>query len=108
MAESIKAGQILTMESLPTVSDGTAGRVEPESITFDLCRTLVDDFVLVTEAEIQSVIRLMIETHHLLVEGAAGVAIAAFLQQKEQLQGKTVVIVICGANISVETLKQIL
>jgi threonine dehydratase len=108
MAESIKAGQILTMESLPTVSDGTAGGVEPESITFDLCRTLVDDFVLVTETEIQSAIQMMIETHHLLVEGAAGVAIAAFLQQKEQLQGKTVVIVICGANISVETLKQIL
>ena len=108
MAESIKAGQIIHRESLPTLSDGTAGGVEPEAITFDLCRALVDDFVLVTEAEIQSAIRLMIETHHLLVEGAAGVAIAAFLQQKEQLQGKTVVIVICGANISVETLKQIL
>ncbi|WP_416671209.1 threonine/serine dehydratase [Egbenema bharatensis] len=108
MAESIKAGQILTMESLPTLSDGTAGGVEPEAITFDLCRTLVDDFVLVTEAEIQSAIRLMIETHHLLVEGAAGVAIAAFLQQKEQLQGKTVVIVVCGANISLEALKQVL
>ncbi|MBD2465837.1 threonine/serine dehydratase [Oscillatoria sp. FACHB-1407] len=108
MAESIKAGQLVQMESLPTLSDGTAGGIEPGAITFDLCRTLVDDFVLVTETEIQAAIRLLIENHHLLIEGAAGTAIAAFLQRKEQLRDKTVVIVICGANISLEVLKRIL
>ena len=96
------------MDSLPTLSDGTAGGIEPKAITFDLCRTLVDDFLLVTETEIQSAIRWLIETHHLLIEGAAGVAIAAFFKKKEQLSGKTVVIVLCGANISLDTLKQIL
>lgn len=108
MAESIQAGEIITMESLPTLSDGTAGGIEPGAITFDLCCTLVDDFVLVSETEIQAAIRLLIEAHHLLIEGAAGVAVAAFLKQKERFCGKTVVIVICGANISLETLKQIL
>lgn len=48
------------------------------------------------------------ETQHMLIEGAAGVALAAFLQQREQLQGQNVVIVICGANISLATLKTIL
>lgn len=108
MAQSVKVGRIIDMASLPTLSDGTAGGIEPESITFDLCRTLVDDFVLVTEAEIQAAMRLLIETHHLLIEGAAGVAIAAFLKQKEQLRGKNVAIVLCGANISLAALKQIL
>ena len=108
MAQSIKAGQIITMESFPTLSDGTAGGIEPEAITFNLCRTLIDDFFLVTEAEIQAAMRLVIESQHLLIEGAAGVAIAAFLKHKEQLRNKIVVIVICGANISLETLKQIL
>lgn len=108
MARSIQAGQIIAMESLPTLSDGTAGSIEPEAITFDFCRTLVDDFVLVSEAEIQAAIRLLIEAHHLLIEGAAGVAIAAFLERKEHLREKTVVIVLCGANISLEALKQIL
>ena len=61
-----------------------------------------------TEAEIQAAMRLVIESQHLLIEGAAGVAIAAFLKHKEQLRNKIVVIVICGANISLETLKQIL
>lgn len=108
LAQSVKAGYIINRESLPTLSDGTAGGIEPGTITFDLCRELVDDFELVTETEIQAAMRLFIETHHLLIEGAAGVAIAAFLKQKERLQGKTVVIVLCGANISLETLKQIL
>lgn len=108
MARSIQAGQIVEMDSLPTLSDGTAGGIEPGAVTFDLCRTLIDDFVLVTEAEIEAAIRLAIETQHLLIEGAAGVAIASFLKQKERFSGKTVVILICGANISLEALKQIL
>lgn len=108
MARSIEANQIITMESLPTLSDGTAGGLEPEAMTFDLCRTLVDNFLLVSENQIQSAIRLLIESHHLLIEGAAGVAIAAFLKHQEHLRGKTVVIVLCGANISLGALKQIL
>jgi threonine dehydratase len=47
-----------------------------------------------------------------LLEGSAGVAIAAFLQQHarapETVAGKNVVIVICGARISLKTLKSIL
>ena len=108
MARSVQAGQIVEIDSLPTLSDGTAGGLEPGAMTFDLCRTLVDEFVLVTEAEIASAIRFALESQHLLVEGAAGVAIASCLKQKDRLRGKTVVVVICGANISLEALKQLL
>ena len=52
MAESIRAGRIVDMESLPTLSDGTAGGIEPQAITFELCRQLVDDYILVSEDEI--------------------------------------------------------
>lgn len=38
MAESVKTGDIVDMESLPTLSDGTTGGIEPGSITFELCR----------------------------------------------------------------------
>lgn len=108
MAESVKANQIVDMESLPTLSDGTAGGLEPNAITFDLCRMLVDDYVLVSESEIKNAMRLFMEIHHMLIEGAAGVAIAAYLKQKELFRDKNVVIVICGANISLETLKTVL
>lgn len=108
MAESVKANRIVEMESLPTLSDGTAGGLEANAITFDLCQTLVDDYILVSELEIRDAMRLFMETHHMLIEGAAGVAIASYLKHKELCQGKSVVIVICGANISLETLKTVL
>ena len=108
MMESVKAGEILELESLPTISDGTAGGLEPGTITFELCRDLVDDYVAVTEKEIRDSMRLFIESHHMLIEGAAGVSLASLLKYKEHIRGKKVVVVICGANISSDILKSIL
>ena len=105
MAKSIQAGQILEMESLPTLSDGTAGGIEKDAITFPLCQRLVDDYILVSEDEIRHAMRLFIETHHMLIEGAAGVPLATLLKMPERFQGKTVVIIVCGSNLSLETLK---
>ncbi len=103
--ESLRAGRILEMESAPTLSDGSAGGVEPDTVTFEFCRQLLDESVLVEEEEIQQAIRLILEKHRLVVEGAAGVAVAAFLQQIERYRGRTVVLLLCGGNISLKDLK---
>lgn len=108
MARSVQAGQIIEMESLPTLSDGTAGGVEADALTFPLCQRLVDDYVLVSEEEIRQAIRLCLEKHHILIEGAAGVPLAALLKTAERFQGKNAIVVLCGANISLETLRTIL
>jgi threonine dehydratase len=108
MAESVRAGRIVELESLPTLSDGTAGGVEQGTITFAPCRRLVDEYVLVSEEAIADAIRLCLEGQHMLVEGAAGVAVAAYLKRSAEWAGKRVAIVICGANIGVETLKSVL
>jgi threonine dehydratase len=108
MAKSVQAGQILEMESLPTLSDGTAGGIEKESITFPLCQRLVDGYILVSEEEIRQATRLFIETHHMLIEGAAGVPLAALLKMPEKFRDKKIVIILCGANLSLETLKIVL
>jgi len=108
MARSIQSGHLLDMESLPTLSDGTAGGIENDSITFPLCQKLVDDYILVSEDEIRHAMRQFIETHHMLIEGSAAVPIAALLKMPERFQGKTVVIVLCGANISLETLRSVI
>jgi threonine dehydratase len=108
MAESVLAGRIVEIESAPTLSDATAGGIEAEAITFDMCRALVDDYVLVDEEEIAAAIRAVIEAEHMLIEGAAGVAVAAYLKRRADFHGKNVAIVLCGANISPQTLKAIL
>ncbi len=108
MAVSVKAGEFVEMEPKPTLSDGTAGGFEPGAITFDLCRDLIDDYVLISEEEIIVAMRQFIETHHMLIEGAAGVALAGHLKLKDQFRHQNTVIIICGANISLTTLKSIL
>ncbi len=52
--------------------------------------------------------RSFIEQHHMLIEGAAGVAIAGFLKEQRRLEGKNAVIVICGANISTDQMRTVL
>ncbi len=114
MAESVRAGQILDLQSLPTLSDGTAGGIEAGSITFPLCRDLVDAWISVTETEIRTSFREFMSAHHMLIEGSAAVAIAGFQKAltskitREQLSGKNVVIVLCGANIGLDKLKEAL
>jgi threonine dehydratase len=108
MIQSVKAGRILDLPSLPTLSDGTAGGVEPGSITLEFCRDLVDDYITVTEEDIKESLREFMQAQHMLIEGSAAVAVAACKKQGDRFAGKNVVVVICGGNISLETLKDIL
>ncbi len=108
MARSVAAGRILDLDSRPTLSDGTAGGVEPGAITFELCRELVDEWVTVGEEEIAAALRGFIGAHSMLIEGAAAVAVAAFLASGRRFAGRRVAIVICGGNIGLETLQAVL
>jgi threonine dehydratase len=108
MTESVRAGAILELPSEPTLSDGTAGGIEAGAITFDICRDVIDRYVVVSEEQIEDAMRAFIDSHHMLLEGAAGVAIAGFLDIAGDYKGKNVVIVVCGGNISRETLKKVI
>jgi threonine dehydratase len=108
MAASIKAGKIIEIPTLPTLSDATAGGIEPNAITFDFCQKFVDDYTLVSEDEIKNALCVLMQTQHLLAEGAAGVALAALLKTRDQHRDKNVVAVLSGANISLDSLKIVL
>jgi threonine dehydratase len=108
MAESVAAGEIVEMESLPTLSDATAGGIEEGSITFDLCRRFVDRWVRVSEDEIAAAIRFMVEHEGMVVEGGAALGVAVMLRRPESLVGKTVALVITGSKIDDTVLAGIL
>ena len=107
MAASVRAGRILDVQTRDTLSDGTAGGIEADTITFDPCRSLIDDWVLVSEAEIRSAMVRVFDNHRLVIEGAAGVTVAGFLKMAPQLAGKTVALVVCGGNIDAALFKSI-
>ena len=105
--ECIKAGRIIDVPEQPTLSESTAGGLEPDSVTLDVCKRVIDRSILVSEEEILAAMRGIRESKGWLIEGAAGVALAGFQKQAQRYRGKTVAIVICGGNVSPEVLKQI-
>jgi threonine dehydratase len=107
MHQCLQAGSIVAVEERPTLSESTAGGLEAGSVTFDVCRRVIDRGVLVSEDEILRAMRLMLETEHWVIEGAAGVAVAAFLKEARRWQGKNVIILICGRNVSAEVLNRL-
>lgn len=107
MYHSLRAREILDLSSEPTLSDGTAGGVEPGSITFDVLDHYLDDFVLVEEDEIQRAFLDLIEIEHLLVEGSAAMTYAAARQHAGPGESSAVVI-LCGGNVGAERLRSLL
>jgi threonine dehydratase len=65
-------------------------------------------FVTVTDAEIASAVRLILSTTHQLVEGAGAMGMAAAIRLQDQLAGKNVGVVFCGANMDSAVLRRIL
>ena len=108
MAASVAAGRIVAVDGRDTLSDGTAGGIEAGAITFAACRSLVDDWVLVSETEIRTAMIRVFDRHRLVIEGAAGVAVAGFLKMASRLRGQRVVLVICGGNIDTARFKRLI
>lgn len=105
--ESIKAGHIIDFPEQATLSESTAGGLEQDSVTLGVCRDVIDRSVLVSENEILAAMRSVRELKGLLIEGAAAVALAAFMKEPQRSMGKTAVVIICGGNVSPEVLGQL-
>ncbi len=105
MYESIKQGKIIEMESKPTLSEGSAGGIELDSITFEFVKQYVDDYILVTETEIKKQLMNTLKEDKLLIEGAAAVAVAAVEKYDKinSLNGN-VVVILCGGNIGLDVI----
>ncbi len=104
-----ESGSTKPMPIAPTLSDGTAGNIERGSITWTLCKRLLDEVVLVDEEEIANAMRWSITEHHLLLEGSGALGIAALLARRaNELAGRRVAVVCTGRNVDVETLRAVL
>ncbi|MGE8059880.1 threonine/serine dehydratase [Pseudomonas sp. NPDC089547] len=102
LQKSLEAGEIIEMQEKDTLSDGTAGGVEPGSITFPLCQSLITRTVLVSEQAIKAAMRDVASAERWIIEGAAAVAVAGMQKLAGEYQGKRVAVVICGRNIVLE------
>jgi threonine dehydratase len=102
--QSWRAGKPVTTTSATTFADGIATR-SAYDLTFPALRDGLADFVLVSDDEIASAVRLLLRTTHTLVEGAGAAGLAGLLKLREALTGRRVAIVLSGGNIDQATLK---
>lgn len=105
--ESIKAGRIIDYPEQPTLSESTAGGLEPGSVTLAVCKDAIDRSIFASEDEILAAMRRVQQTRGYVIEGAAAVALAAFLKEAKGYEGKTVAVIICGGNVSPEVLRRL-
>ena len=97
--ECLRAGEIRDVPEAYTLSESTAGGVESGSITYDLAHSAIHHSVLVSENAILDAMKWARERNW-TIEGAAGVALAAFFKEATRYEGKTVVVLFCGGNLS--------
>lgn len=107
VAESWRTGDWVTTKSAHTFAEGFATR-SPAEMTLEIMRQLVDDVVLVSDDELRSACRSMLELTHNLTEGAGAGALAAVAANRERFKNRTVVGVLSGGNLDLAELPRIL
>ncbi|HTS15968.1 MAG TPA: threonine ammonia-lyase [Verrucomicrobiae bacterium] len=107
MVAALAAHEPVTIEASPTIADGLAvNRVGGNAL--DIAARAIDQMVTVTEDEIAKAILVLLEVEKTVVEGAGAAPLAAMFTNKIDLKGKTVVLTLCGGNIDVNMMANII
>ena len=101
--KSLAAGRLTAIDVRPSLADGLTGNLDPDTITLDIVKNVVDEIALVDESLLRQALKGVVEHEHLVIEGAAAAGVAAVLGRKFQMGEKTAV-VLTGANIDLERL----
>lgn len=102
---------LLKGTSLPIGGDTLAEGIavfSPGLFTSKVLRDLLDDFLLVSEARIESALALLLQIEKTLVEGAGATGLAALMDNREMFAGRKVGIVLSGGNIDTRLLANVL
>ncbi|MEM6342437.1 MAG: threonine ammonia-lyase [Bacteroidota bacterium] len=106
MKRSLEKGEIVTLDEIDKFVDGAAvKRVGKE--TFQICREVLDDMLIVPEGKICTTILHLYDEEAIVVEPAGALAITALDQYKEEIKGKRVVCVVSGGNNDITRMEEI-
>jgi threonine dehydratase len=90
----------------PTLAEGIAvdapGRLNRAAIA-----SLIDRMTLVTEADIERAMVMLLDIEKTVVEGAGAAGLAAVLAEPERYRGRRVGLVLCGGNVDMLTLADV-
>ena len=100
--------KIVETEHLDTLADGVAGGVDADSLTLPMASEVIDEIVHCDEDQIAAALKVLAWDENMLVEGAAALALAAYLADPEKYAGQTSAVLLCGGNYEVEQLRGII
>jgi len=105
--KSLAAGHLVRIEVQPSLADGLTGNLDPETVTLDIVRQVVDEIVVVDESDLRAALAGVVTHEHLVIEGAAAAGPAALLSGKVK-PGANVAVVLTGANVDPDVLATVL
>jgi threonine dehydratase len=106
--KSLAAGRIVAITVQPSLADGLVGNLDPETMTFDLVREHVAGIATVDEEHVARAVGMLVAEERLIAEGAAAVAVAAIARRRVPLAGRPAAVVLTGANIDADKLRQLI
>jgi threonine dehydratase len=106
-ARSLALGRLVSQDSTTRIADGMACRT-PVQDALDSIRAGVDRVVEVTDDQIEDAMRAIYDDTHNVAEGAAASGLAALLSERERVRGRTVGIVLTGANVDADLFTRVL
>lgn len=106
MFESLKAGYPIVLDKIDPFVDGAAVKRVGDH-TFEICKRLIDDLILVPEGKVCSTILQLYNEEAIVAEPAGALTIAALDSYKDKIKGKNVVCVISGGNNDITRTEEI-
>lgn len=101
---SLQAGEVVTLESVNTIADGTAVKRPGEKL-FPYLQKNLDDIITVKDDELIVSFLDMVENHKMIVENSGLLTVAAL--KKLNVQGKKIVAILSGGNMDVITMSSV-
>ena len=109
MKASIEAGRPVQVEEVASLADSLGGGIGLENtVTFQMCRALLDDVILLSEAEIAAGMRHAYTQEREVVEGAGAVGIAALLSGRLGKLGGPVTVILSGRNVDMDLHRRVI
>ena len=105
MKKSLENNSLETVNGATTIADGISVKT-PGKLTFEIIKQKIDKIVTVDDSEIINAMFLLMERSKAVVEPAGAVALAYILKHNPE-SGKNVVPILCGGNIDMYLLGQI-
>lgn len=106
MKEALKAGKPVVLDKIQRFVDGASVK-KVGDITFELCKDLIEDMLLVPEGKVSSTILQLYNEDAIVAEPAGALSIAALDLYKKQIAGKKVVCIVSGGNNDIDRMQEI-